>query len=410
MRVLYLHQYFRKPLDGGAIRSYYLAKALVDSGANVDLITSHNHDNIRVENVDGINVHFLPVKYDNRLSFLKRIIAFFSFMRMSYNYSKRLKNIDIVYASSTPLTVGFTALLLNKFYNIPYHFEVRDLWPEAPIQMKAIRNPLFIWFLRRIEKLIYTNATRIVALSPGMKEGVVDIIKEEDKVVVLPNMSDCKYFNLEPKNSKNSFYFGASDKFVVSYIGAIGEVNNLDSLLDVALECKKQDFKDVVFLIGGRGSKLKELKVQASKLELDNVRFVGFLNRIEVQNLLNVTDASFISFDSKPILETNSPNKFFDSIAAGKVCIVNNKGWIKDLIENNKIGFYYSKNQPKAFVEKLKLYVNDLVTLNLAKSQARKLAEQEFSRELVTEQFVGLFDLENLQKSENKTFSKSARA
>ena len=32
MKILYLHQYFLTPEQGGAIRSYHLAKALVDAG------------------------------------------------------------------------------------------------------------------------------------------------------------------------------------------------------------------------------------------------------------------------------------------------------------------------------------------------------------------------------------------
>lgn len=410
MKVLYIHQYFRKPENGGAIRSYYLAKALTDNGVNVDLVTSHNKDKIKVENVDGINVHYLPVKYDNNLGFWSRIWAFYSFMWLSYNYSKKIKDIDLVYASSTPLTVGITALLLKKLNNIPYHFEVRDLWPEAPIQLGIINNPILKSILRKLEKIIYTNASKIIALSPGMKEGIELIIGNNKKIQILPNTSDCNFFNNETKDIKNTFYFGTAEKFVVSYIGAIGAVNALDSLLDVALECKNSNLKDVEFVVAGKGKELGRIKEKAKLLELKNIKFVGFLNRIEIQKLLNITDASFISFESKPILETNSPNKFFDSIAAGKICIVNNKGWIKELIEEHKIGFYYSKNQPKAFVEKLKPYINNLIISNQAKNAARELAESQFSRELITNKFIELFDLENLKKNSKLNQKKSARA
>ena len=410
MKVLYIHQYFRKPQDGGAIRSYYLAKSLVNAGVEVEMVTSHNHNKVRQENVDGINIHFLPVSYDNKLNFWRRIRSFYSFMVKSYNYAKKIENVDVVYATSTPLTVGLIALFLKIRNKTPFYFEVRDLWPEAPIQMGAIKNPISKFFLRYLEKIIYKNASKIIALSPGMKEGVLDVIEEGNKVAILPNMSDCEFFNIEPKNNKDSFYFGVSENFVISYIGAIGEVNNLESLLEVALACKKENLKDVKFLVAGRGGKLKEIKDKANKMKLNNIRFVGFLNRREVKKLLNVTDASFISFDSKPILETNSPNKFFDSIASGKICIVNNKGWIKDLIEENNIGFYYSKKQPIAFVEKIKQYTKDIVLTNQTKLASRKLAEEHFSRDIITKQFVELFDVELLSKKEIKGHKKTIRA
>lgn len=411
MKVLYIHQYFRKPENGGAIRSYYLAKSLVENGVNVDLITSHNKPKIKVETLEGINIHYLPVKYDNKLGFWPRIWSFCSFMWLSYNYSKKIKDVDLTYASSTPLTVGITALLLKKINKIPYYFEVRDLWPEAPIQMGFINNPLLISVLRKFEKTIYSNASKIITLSPGMKDGVEKVINHQIQIEILPNISDCNYFNSEGKDIKNTFYFGTTDKFVVSYIGAIGKVNSLNSLLDVALECKNQNLKEVIFIIAGKGRELSNIKSRAKELKLNNIRFVGFLDREETKKLLNVTDASFISFEDKSILETNSPNKFFDSIAAGKICIVNNKGWIKELIEENSIGFYYSRKQPKAFVEKIKPFANNIVLNNEAKIASRQLAVSEFSREIITKKFIETFDLENLKKKSKSTQNKkSARA
>lgn len=409
MRVLYLHQYFRKPNHGGAIRSYYLAKALVDAGVEVDLITSHSHENVRIEVVDGIKVHFLPVRYDNKLPFWRRIISFFSFMIRSYLYARKMKKVDRVYATSTPLTVGITALLLKKIHKIPYFFEVRDLWPEAPIQMGAIRNRIVKYFLRKLESLIYRNADKVIALSPGMLEGVAKVIPEE-KIELIPNISDCSFFEFGVKNIKDNFYFGVTDKIVVSYLGAIGKVNNLDSLIDVAEECKQQGLKEVVFLIAGKGGELPRIKQLVKDKNLSNVRFVGFLNRNDIQRLLNATDISFISFADKPILETNSPNKFFDSIAAGKMCVVNNKGWIKDIIERHEIGFYYPSKQPIMFVEKLKDYVYNLGLLKKAGLNARKLAESNFSRKQLTQQFVAAFDLQNVRKDIDAKESRSARA
>ena len=54
--------------------------------------------------------------------------------------SLRLKNIQLVIATSTPLSIGVPALVLYYLKGINYIFEVRDLWPEVPIQMGAIKN------------------------------------------------------------------------------------------------------------------------------------------------------------------------------------------------------------------------------------------------------------------------------
>lgn len=407
MRVVYIHQYFRKPANGGPIRSYYLAKSLVDKGVHVELITTHNHQNIRIENIDGINIHFLPINYDNKFSFLKRVSSFIKFMILSYKYVSKLKKPDYIYASSTPLTIGITALLLNKINKIPFYFEVRDLWPEAPIQMGIIKNPLLKSLLYKLEEVIYKNAEKIIALSPGMKDGIENKVKNKN-VKLLPNISDCDFFQKEEKSIKNTFYYGIGDKFVVSYVGAIGKVNNLTSLLEAAYECQKEGLDNITFLVAGRGNELNFIKEKSNQLGLKNIKFLGFLNRNDIKKLLNVTDFSFISFADKKILETNSPNKFFDSIAAGKICIVNNKGWIKELIEKHEIGFYYNMNQPQNFVKNIKTYINDKSLLNKAKNDSRKLAENEFSRKHLTNEFTSIFNLNSAQKRPNPSKSKIA--
>ena len=52
-------------------------------------------------------------------------------------------------------------------------FEVRDLWPEAPIQMGALRNPLAQRLARALERFVYARSARLIALSPGIRDGVL---------------------------------------------------------------------------------------------------------------------------------------------------------------------------------------------------------------------------------------------
>jgi len=204
LKVLYLHQYFRKPNNGGAIRSYYLSKAVVDNKVDVEIVTSHNNDNYRFKIIDGIKVHFLPVKYDNRFSTFRRKISFMLFSIRSYFFiRKNIKNVTVCYATSTPLTIGITALLLKKFHSIPFHFEVRDLWPEAPIQLNIIQNPIVKKLLYWLEKTIYSSADKIITLSPGMTKGV-EKYGLNKKIELIPNISDCDYFQKEEKITKNT--------------------------------------------------------------------------------------------------------------------------------------------------------------------------------------------------------------
>ncbi len=386
VRILYLHQYFQTPEQGGALRSFYLSQALVKAGHEVELITAYNGKSYKTETIEGVTVHYLPVAYANEFGFFARVLAFLKFSYQSTRLAFRLKNIDICFATSTPLTVGIPALLLKKWRGLPYYFEVRDLWPEAPIQLGYIRNNVLKTVLIWAEKLLYRNASKIIALSPGMVQGIKKY-QLPVPVYLIPNIADCQFY--EPTN-----YYRETPEapFLISYIGTLGRANRLAFLLEAAAACLQKGLKQVKIVIAGNGAEESYLKQLAAEKELTNVEFSGHLNRQEVQQLLQKSDATYTSFDQLPVLETNSPNKFFDGLAAGKLSIVNTKGWLKELVENYVCGFYADPLQPETFAEQLQAFLNDPEKLRLYQENARELAETEFSRELLSRKFVALFD------------------
>jgi glycosyltransferase involved in cell wall biosynthesis len=390
MKILYLHQYFLTPEQGGAIRSYHLAKALVEAGHEVEMITSHNHPTYHFEIIEGIKVHYLPVFYENKLNFFGRLFSFIKFMYRAYIKAGEIEYVDLCYATSTPLTIGIIALWLRRLHRIEFYFEVRDLWPEAPIQMGAIKNYFVKKYLYSLEKRIYRRAEKIIALSPGILEGIKEKAPKKE-VLLIPNFSDCHFFHPEEKSATLEETFNVKDKFVISYFGALGKANHLEYLINVASDVSKNKSENIHFIIAGKGAELHLIKEKVKEHQLHNISFVGFINKTSLHDLLNVTDAIYISFANKPILETNSPNKFFDGLAAGKLCITNTKGWMKELIEEHKCGFYYDPENPELFLKNITPYVKDKNLLKTTQANSRKLAEDKFSKDIMVEKFLTLF-------------------
>ena len=389
MKVLLLHQHFNTPEKGGAIRSYYLATALAAKGIQVTVITAHNEKTYRKEIIENFEVHYLPVAYDNRFGFIARSNAFMKYVNGAVKLAGQFRDVDYCYAISVPLTVGLAAMWIKMRYKIRYIFEVGDLWPEAPIQLGFINNFVFAQALYALEKRIYKSAHAVVALSPAIKSAIEK--KVPDKTVhLIPNMADCDFYNPEVKDSTLENQFGVQGKMVVSYIGAIGVANGLDSFLECVNASRKAQLP-VHFFMCGDGAELDRLKNHAQTLGLVNLTFLDFRNRDGVKELLNITDAAFISFKQVPILETGSPNKFFDGLAAGKLIIINFGGWIKQEIEQMQCGFYYSPQQPTEFVKKLSAYLYEGGLLERAQTASRKLGEEKYSREKLSEGFVDIF-------------------
>jgi glycosyltransferase involved in cell wall biosynthesis len=164
-------------------------------------------------------------------------------------------------------------------------------------------------------------------------------------------------------------------------------------LLAVAAACLAQNLWQVNFIIAGAGAEADKLKELARQQNLANITWAGTLNREQVKAQLAAAHATYTSFDTQPVLRTTSPNKFFDSLAAGKLTIVNTQGWLKDLVEQHNCGFYAAPDSPEDFIRQLLPYLQQPQLLQQAQQNARKLAESNFSRERITQQFLQLFPL-----------------
>lgn len=381
MKILYLHQYFKTFEEGGAIRSHHIAKAMIAKGYEVEMITSHNQPKKLIHEIDGIKVHYLPVYYENKLGKMGRIRAFFSFLWKAYQEIKKVKNVDLCYVTSTPLTIGLLALFLKKRHQIPFVFEVRDLWPLAPIQLGFIKNPLIQKALFFLEKKLYKQSQKVIVLSKGSFEYVEKIVPAT-KIALAPNVSDCDFFDFSSKNQALKQKYNIDNQFVISYLGALGKANHLNYLIDIAKICEKE-LPKILFLIIGEGIE-KETLIASSK-DLKNVRFLVSGNKEYMKEILNISDATYTSFLKIPVLETNSPNKFFDSLAAGKLTIVNTKGWLQKIVQKNECGFYANPTDVFEFIEKVKIFVNDEEKLINYQKNARKTALTFFEKEKVIE-------------------------
>ncbi|MBL7852292.1 MAG: glycosyltransferase family 4 protein [Cyclobacteriaceae bacterium] len=389
MNILLIHQHFNTPESGGAIRSYYLASALVNKGHRVTVITSGACSQGRHDTVEGIEVVYLAIPYNNRFNFLARSLAFLRFAFAAVRAAAPYRHYDFCYAISVPLTVGWCAQWLKWRYGMPYWFEVGDLWPDAPIELGFIRNRLFKGFLRRAEASIYRGAFGVVALSEPIRRAVLGKVPG-CRVELIPNMADCDFYTPQTKDPNLETRWGKAGNFVIAYIGALGMANGLHHLIACALAAQRSNLP-VTLLVCGDGAMLDELKASVAHQELSNVVFTGFVNRDGVREIMKETDAVFVSYLPSPILETGCPNKYFDGLASGKLIIVNFGGWIRTETEQAGCGVFVDQSDPHAFVRQLEPFIRDPSRLAEAQRRARHLGEERYSRRQLGDDFAALF-------------------
>ena len=388
MRIVYLHQYFNTPSMAGGLRSYEMAKRLVGRGHEVHVITSirdvlNQGNGWVVTNEDGIQVHWINVPYANTMGLIARVVAFIRFAVHSSIYATRLKG-DVVFATSTPLSIGFPGLLVSRFNRIPLVFEVRDLWPEVPIAMGVLKSPLIIWAARVFERFIYRHSRAIIALSPGMKAGILKGGIPDTKVRVVPNVSDLNRFKV-PVDCGMAFrrkHDWLQDKPLVVYVGTFGRINGLSYMVRLAAAIGNLN-SEVRFLAVGSGIEESEIRSLATDLGVLEKNFF-MLDRIPKGEIAEVLSAATVASSfvvDVPETWANSANKFFDALAAGKPVIINHEGWLADLLRESGAGIVLSANNVDRSAIDLLRFIEDGDGVIQAGKNALKLAESRFNIE-----------------------------
>lgn len=395
MKILYIHQYFVTPQEPGATRSYWISKELVKRGHHVTVITGNSeskHEPGRFDR-DGIDVIYVKNLYNNSQTKIQKVWSFIKFIFQSIVVAAKEKNVDLVYATSTPLTIGAVALALRAIKGWRYVFEVRDLWPEFPIQVGAVTNPILIWLLRKFEKRIYKRSEHVVALSPGMQEGVIMAGTPIEKTSMIPNMSKPDIFYPHEVNMDIVKQFGIDlTKFNVIHFGMLAVANGLDYIIKAAIELKKRGDSSIQFLFMGEGAMQPMLEEMVKENGLNNVRFLGNYKVGVVAEVTNCCNASITSFKNLPILATNSPNKLFDSLSAGKPIIVNSAGWTKDMVEKDNCGFFVDPEKPEMLADKLLEVKDNKTLLEEWGKNARRLSVEIYDKAKLSAQVADVLE------------------
>ena len=331
--ILVLHQHFKTLEEVGSTRLLHLVEIMLESNYQVTVIrggcrfTDSQHPL-------GFRLITLKVEYDQKMGILKRFSSFISFIFKALVKSLGLKGIDLCYASSTPLTIGLPAMMLKWIKRIPFVFEVRDLWPDVPIQLRGIKNSYLIRLAYFLESIIYKSARHIVVASPDMKDNLLKKGIKPNKITVITNFSNPVFYEQSPSIPK--------DKVNIIYFGAIGLANGLDSFFQFA-EYALVNRPNYCFFILGEGA--LKTKFHTLYKKLDNLKWMDSIPKENTPLLLKDMHFNYISFADYPILATSSPNKFFDGLAIGLHPIINFKGWIYDLLLNEEMLIFDSSKE-----------------------------------------------------------------
>lgn len=383
MRVTYIHQHFKLPSEGGGSRPYQFARRLAAEGHTVTMICG-DKDQLSTE-VDGIYVRRLKVPYRNSMSVSERMFSFLKFMIMASIVSARTKA-DVIYASSTPLTVAVPGIIGKLFQRAPLIFEVRDLWPSVPIELGFLNNPVAKWIARALEIVAYKASDSVVALSPGMRDGVLEVVPTK-RTVVIPNACDFELFDKSLSERKKFRLERGWDagEVVVVYAGGFGPTYQLDWVIKLAAAVRGSNIR---FVLLGAGKDSDDLQNLGLELGLDpNEIFMGMQPKDVVAAFVASGDIVLSALRDEKCLEVNSLNKVFDGLAAGKPILLNHQGWLRDEVVNASAGWQLDRSIDVA-AGQLQEIVKNKERMKDAENNSKALGMRKFERDQLFSKFL----------------------
>lgn len=392
IHILLFYQYFGTPAGGWSTRFYEFGKRWVAAGNKVTIITSpYYKSDIRTDSfiskreLEGMNLIVINAPDSNKSGILKRAANAIIFAFSSIYYALTLPH-DVVLGSSGPITVGIPTLTSKFLRRKPMVFEVRDLWPQGGIELGKLNNPILknsaLWF----EKFCYTNSQLVVACSEGMEKGIKKVSPEIDTLII-PNSSDVELFsgkieipNQFPKELKEIPY--------MVYIGSLGLMDDCSQIV-YGLNAAKELGVDFRMIFIGDGEERYRLEELVDQFGLkDQVKFLGLIPKNEVAKWLKLARASFVTFKDYPVLQTSSPNKMFDSFAAGIPIIQSTQGWIKTLIDRTDAGWNVVASKPETFAKAIQEAIDFPEKASKKGVKAYALAQSDFNRGKLAELYL----------------------
>ena len=363
MNIWIFNHYAITPDLPGGTRHFDLARELVRHGYQVTIFASsfqhacHREMRLapgerwKVEDVDGVRfvwIKTFPYQRNN----WRRVLSMVSYMLRTWWLGWRLPKLspevekpDVIIGSSVHLLAVLAAYLVAKRYKARFIMEVRDLWPQTLIDMGEMseRNPI-VKTLQILERFLYRRAKRIIILARSM-EGYISVRgASKEKIAWIPNgVNLARFESLEPRGSSNN-------RFEVIYLGAHGQANALDVLLQAAKILQDQEYQDTKITLIGDGPEKPKLIRLADKLGLENVEFCNLVPKADVPKTLQEADTLVVTVEAAFSTYGGSLNKLFDYMATGKPTVFSGKASYNP-VKESQCGLTVPPRNPEALAE-----------------------------------------------------------
>lgn len=400
MKLIYIHQHFVTNEGTSGTRSYDVSRFLVQMGHQVTMVCGANDQSgfaamprwrlWRTEVIDGIRVVVCNARYSNSLGVPARLWCFAKFMLLALVVCLRERGADLIFATSTPLTVGIPGRIGAALKGIPYVFEVRDLWPEDLLDAGRIKPGLQYKVWEWIERFSYGKARKILLVSKGFHDRLLERGLDPARLETVVLGADGDLFKDAAPNDDYIRRHGLSGKTIAVYTGAHGDANGLFQLLDAAERLRHRD--DVAIVLIGQGKMKEALIEDVHRRGLKNVHLLDPVPKHQLPGILAACHIGLMILKQITRPRWVTPNKIFDYMFTGLPSIVNFAGTTAELVEAEGAGVASKPGDADDLARTIEHWADHPDERARIGRHARDVAYAKYDRRMIAERLARLFE------------------
>jgi glycosyltransferase involved in cell wall biosynthesis len=410
VKILYVSQYFPPEMGAPAARAAELAHHWSQGGHEVSVLTGFpNHPTgvvppewrarlrrltyqEKVGSVDVFRTWLWPLP--NRKSH-ERMRNYASFCLSAALRGLTLPRPDVIIATSPQLLVGLAGWWIAFSHQIPFVFEVRDLWPESLTAVGVgSEDSLLHHTLAGIARFLYERSDRIVVVTPAFKDRLVEDWRiPAEKISIVENGVETEVFAPGPANVTTELrkHLNAEEKFLVSYIGTMGNAHGLETLLDAASQLQRKN-PDVLFLLLGEGAEKHRIQALAQSQDLKNVQFLDQQPREKIPAFISASDACLVLLKKADVFKTVVPTKMLEFMSCARPVILGVDGQARQIVEKAAAGIVIEPENPDALVAAIQqLHANRDLGPSMG-YKGREYIVENFSRAHTAHKYVNVLE------------------
>lgn len=402
MKILLINQAFVSPDEPGHTRHFEMAQYLRSHGHELVIVASDlNYQTgqrtvsrkglFAEQMIDGVRILRAYIYPALHRSYFWRIISFFSFMFSSVWTALQVKDADLIMGTTPPIFQAVSAWFVAWLRRKPFLLEVRDLWPEFGVSMGVLTNPLLIKLARWLENFLYARATHILVNSPAYRQYMLDKGVSEKKITYIPYGADIAMFTPDIDGSSIRRKLGLEDKFIVLYAGALGQANDIDTILRAAERLTHES--KIHFVLFGDGKERGRLEEIARNLKLQNVTFAGTCPKKEMPLVIASSDLCLAILQDVPMFRTTYPNKVFDYMASARATILVIDGVVRDVIQAADGGVFVPPSDDQELARVILELSKDAYHVKQMGLNARAYLEKHLDRQEKLDDTLKLFEV-----------------